>query len=78
MQVAAKSDIAAPITTISQRQRMWRTFRRNKAAVAGLIMVSIVVLVALLSPVIAPHDPDDQAAQAVEDPINPGGHLGHG
>ncbi len=45
---------------------MWRTFRRNKAAVAGLIMVIIVVLVAVSAPLLAGTeiiaDPYEQTA----------------
>ena len=33
--------------------------RRNKTAVAGLIIITIFVLAALLAPVISPHDPVD-------------------
>jgi peptide/nickel transport system permease protein len=37
-----------------------RRFFRNKLAVAGLVMVGIIFLMALLAPVIAPHDPRAQ------------------
>jgi peptide/nickel transport system permease protein len=47
----------APIQTISQRQRMWRTFLQNKAAVVGLVLVIIIVLIAIFAPLLAPHDP---------------------
>ena len=30
---------------------------RNKAAVAGLVLVIIVVLIAIFAPVLSPHDP---------------------
>lgn len=36
----------------------WRRLRRNKAAIAGAIYVLLMVLIALLAPVLAPHDPD--------------------
>jgi peptide/nickel transport system permease protein len=37
-----------------------RTFLRNRTAVAGLVMVMIIIPVAFLSPWIAPYDPIDQ------------------
>jgi peptide/nickel transport system permease protein len=48
---------AQPLQTISQRQRMWRTFRQNKAAVVGLVLVILIVAVAIFAPLLAPHDP---------------------
>ncbi len=38
----------------------WRRFRRNKLAMGGLAVVSILVLLALLQPLISPYDPYDQ------------------
>lgn len=38
-------------------RRNWYRFRRNPTAITGLVMVVIVLLVALLAPVIAPHPP---------------------
>ncbi|RIY02128.1 ABC transporter permease subunit [Aureimonas flava] len=44
-----------------QRRRMlsefWYYFSVNRGAVAGLVVFALVVLVAVLAPVIAPHDP---------------------
>jgi peptide/nickel transport system permease protein len=34
-----------------------RQFRRNRLAIAGLVIVTVLYLVALLAPLIAPHDP---------------------
>lgn len=50
---------AALRSNVSQSQwgLAWRRFRRNKAAVAGLIIVCLYVLVAIFAPVIAPHNP---------------------
>ncbi len=45
------------LQTISQRERMWRTFLQNKAAVAGLVLVILIVFVAFFAPLLAPHDP---------------------
>ncbi len=62
--MAVATDVLrAPVVHLSQRQRMWRTFRRNKAAFAGLIMVIIVVAVAVFAPLLSPHDPYEQTAR---------------
>ncbi|WP_059049612.1 nickel transporter permease [Paenibacillus senegalimassiliensis] len=46
----------------------WRAFRRNKIAMAGLIMIVFFVLIALLAPVIAPYD---YKAQELADRLKP-------
>ncbi|MCC7404928.1 MAG: ABC transporter permease subunit [Bdellovibrionales bacterium] len=38
-------------------RRLWRAFCRNKGALASLAVLSILCLVALLAPWVAPHDP---------------------
>lgn len=38
----------------------WRSFRENRGAVMGLIVVSIVILVAIFANFLAPHDPFEQ------------------
>lgn len=48
-------------TLISQRQRAWRSFRRNKAALVGLILIIALILIALFAPLIAPYDPLTQS-----------------
>ncbi len=49
------------IKLVSQRARAWRTFRRNKTALIGLVLIVFVLLVAILAPLIAPHDPIEQS-----------------
>lgn len=44
-------------TLISQRQRAWRAFRRNKSALVGLVMIIALVIIAVFAPLIAPYDP---------------------
>ena len=39
---------------------IWRRFRRDKFAIVGVVAIIILVLVALLAPWIAPHDPTKQ------------------
>ncbi len=38
---------------------VWKRFRRNKLAVVGLFIVSVVVLLAVFAPWISPHDPTE-------------------
>jgi peptide/nickel transport system permease protein len=41
----------------SQWSLAWKTFRRNRLAVAGLVVIALSVVAAALAPVISPHDP---------------------
>lgn len=54
-------DVVAPEETLgahrSLRQDVWRQFRRHKGAVAGLIILTIIVFSAVFGPMIYPHDP---------------------
>jgi dipeptide transport system permease protein len=43
----------------------WSAFKENRGAVAGLVVVAIVVLLALLADVVAPHAPNEQFRDAV-------------
>ncbi|MBW2148110.1 MAG: ABC transporter permease [Deltaproteobacteria bacterium] len=43
-----------------RRLKIIRTFLKNRSAVAGMIMVMIILPVAFLSPLIAPYDPIEQ------------------
>ncbi len=45
---------------ISQRQRMWFTFSRNKTALAGGVIALFILFVAILAPWVSPHDPLEQ------------------
>ena len=36
----------------------WRHFKRNKMAVFGLILLTIIVFSAIFAPLLAPHDPN--------------------
>ena len=57
--MSATADIAPPGPARAPGQIAWivRRFLRNKAAVAGLIVVGLFVLVAIFAPVLAPYDP---------------------
>ncbi|MFO7322194.1 MAG: ABC transporter permease [Chloroflexota bacterium] len=63
-------------TRISNRRRFWRAFRRNRVAVAGLIIVSLMALGAIFAPVIAPYDPIEPHYTARLQPPGPEFLLG--
>lgn len=46
---------------ISQRQRAWRSFKRNKSAVVGLVMIISLLIIAIFAPQISPYDPLTQS-----------------
>ena len=46
-----------PVRQISPAADVWRRFRRNRLALAGLALVAFLALTAALAPVIAPYDP---------------------
>lgn len=46
---------------ISQRQRAWRSFKNNKSALVGLVMIVSLVLIAIFAPLVATHDPLSQS-----------------
>lgn len=55
----------------------WRRIRRNRLAMAGLVIVAVLVLVAAFAPWIAPHDPLAQdLARRLLAPGTPGNLLG--
>jgi peptide/nickel transport system permease protein len=56
--------------------RFWRRFRRNKLAVFGLVVVTILFLTAIFAPVIAPSDPDAQDYALTLRPPGEGGLMG--
>jgi peptide/nickel transport system permease protein len=48
---------------VSQRQRSWRAFKRNKPALFGAVLIIFIVLVAIFAPLIAPDDPLAQSTR---------------
>lgn len=46
----------------------WRSFSRNKGAVAGLVYLALVALCAVFAGVLAPHDPIEQYRDALLSP----------
>jgi peptide/nickel transport system permease protein len=53
-----------------------RKFRRHRLAVAGLVFVGILVLLAVLAPLISPHDPNAANAAATRNPPSAAHWLG--
>jgi dipeptide transport system permease protein len=51
---------AAPSKVISPRREIWLSMRANKGAMAGLIVIFLLILTAILADVIAPHSPIEQ------------------
>jgi len=69
---------AAPVIvpkSVSLTQDAWRRFIRNKAALAGLIFIGIIVFAAIFAPFIAPHNYATQDIQATTQGIGSAGHL---
>lgn len=64
------------IAIVSQRQRAWRTFARNRSAVVGLAMVISIILIAVFAPLIAPHNPLTQSITNRLEGPSPGYPLG--
>jgi peptide/nickel transport system permease protein len=60
---------------VERRSRVWLSLRRNPAFWIGAITVITLLLLAVLAPVIAPHDPNladrDQGLSAAGDPVGP-------
>jgi peptide/nickel transport system permease protein len=57
--VSATADVSTSGPARAPGQLAWivRRFMRNKAAVAGLVVVGLFVLVAIFAPLLAPYDP---------------------
>lgn len=55
------NDVLSGKQLISQRRRAWNSFKRNKSAVVGLVMIISLVVIAVFAPWIAPHDPLEQS-----------------
>ncbi|WP_374644182.1 ABC transporter permease [Tabrizicola sp.] len=62
---------------LGQAWLAWQRIRRNRLAMAGLVIVGLLLLVALLAPQIAPHDPLAQnLSRRLLPPGTPGNLLG--
>ena len=54
---------------------MWRSFKRDKAALLGSIMVVVLLFVAIFCPLIVPHDPLATAPAKMLSPAGTEGYL---
>jgi len=57
-------------------RQFWRDFRRNRLALAGGLIVAVMLAVALLAPLLAPYDPSAIHVSAILMPPSPGHLLG--
>lgn len=60
----------------SERQRLWRTFTRNRAAVIGLVLAVLVTMVSIGAPLVTPMDPLAQETRTRLQPPDPTHLLG--
>lgn len=63
----AAGTLADAVTT-APRGAIWASFKENKGAVAGLIVLSLIIVVAVLADFVAPHSPLEQFRDAVKAP----------
>jgi peptide/nickel transport system permease protein len=67
---------------LEQQAGLWRDaldrFRHNPAAVAGLVVLIVLVLVALFAPLLARYGPNQQVGPLTTDPSGPGGEFWFG
>lgn len=70
----AVSDLPAtvPLLAAAPRERafavFWASFRENRGAVAGLVVLGIILILAIFAPLIAPHSPTEQFRNSVKVP----------
>jgi dipeptide transport system permease protein len=57
--------LPAPVVPASPLRAFWLAFKENRGAVTGLVVVSLIVLVAIFADVIAPYAPNEQFRDAV-------------
>ncbi len=59
-QTDALAGVAQVAVSRGRLYRSWRRFCRNRAAMAGLLVVGVLVLAAIFAPLVAPSDPSAQ------------------
>ena len=57
--------------SVSPAAEFWRTFRRNKIALAALVVVLVIIVVAVFAPFIVPQDPFDLKSLVLRDARRP-------
>lgn len=68
MSVVDPGSVSAAPTPMSPLQEFWHYFKRNKGAVIGLVYIVIMVTVAILAGMLAPHGPAEQFRDALLHP----------
>lgn len=70
MKFIKAADAGAPKTEeiLSPRTIIWRRFRRNKIAMISLYVITVLILLAVFAPMIAPYERDDINLQYREQP----------
>jgi peptide/nickel transport system permease protein len=67
---------------LEQQAGLWRDaldrFRHNPAALAGLVVLIVLILVALFAPLLARYGPNQQVGPLTTDPAGPGGEFWFG
>lgn len=58
--MATDTTLAAPAAPPGPLLAFWRAFRENRGAVIGLVVVILIVGMAIVAPLIAPHNPLEQ------------------
>ena len=56
------------VSNAAALREFWHYFSINRGAVVGLVVFSLLVLVAIFAPVLAPHSPDQQYRDAILTP----------
>ena len=64
--VDTQQDLRAPLANLSPRRRAWRRFLRNRAGLAGLIVLTAVTISALSAPWIVPFPEDATGASHMD------------
>lgn len=57
-----------PVFIETPTQRAWRRLKKRKGAMVGLAVVLLLIALALLAPLISPHDPTQQSWKLVRKP----------
>ena len=71
------NDTGQKIEEIGFWRESWYQFRKNKAAMTGLTLIVLFILMGIFAPVLAPHDPVEQIiAVRKSPPLTPGYLLG--
>jgi len=68
--------LAAKRNQLHALQAFWHRYRRNRLGVFGLAVVVVLLVVALLAPWLAPHDPYATSRNRFQPPLTPGHLLG--